>query len=226
MVKGKGKYQLDLEEKSIMCILKVLLDGKKRRYKEIKEKTKLNDPTLTKYFTRLQEQKFLEKEIDFKSGKYPYPTYYSINPTALPLLQIIPQIEHEKKEIEKIILDPKQTPLDVLDQLNKKNNSFILLVLKEYKKKKDLPQGFLNFLLEFYVWNPYKYLSSFLVESSQKSIEKIDVEKLIEQNQRTICIDKYQFKHLIEDAFRTMGLTENDTKDFMKKSGMNELIGV
>ena len=64
------------------------------------------------------------------------------------------------------------------------------------------------------------------MESSQKSIEKIDVEKLIEQNQRTICIDKYQFKHLIEDAFRTMGLTENDTKDFMKKSGMNELIGV
>ena len=66
MVKGKGKYQLDLEEKSIMCILKVLLDGKKRRYKEIKEKTKLNDPTLTKYFTRLQEQKFLEKEINLK----------------------------------------------------------------------------------------------------------------------------------------------------------------
>jgi DNA-binding HxlR family transcriptional regulator len=226
MVKGKGKYQLDLEEKSTMSILKVLLDGKKHRHKEIKEKTKLNDPTLAKYFNRLQGQKFLEKEIDVKSGKYPYPVYYSINPKALPLLKIIPQIEHEKEEIEKIILDPKKTPLDVLDELNKKNNSFILLALKECKERKDLPQGFINFLLEFFVWNPYKYLSSFLVESSEKIIEKIDVEKLIEQNQRTVCVDKYQFKHVIEDAFRTMGLTENDTKDFMKRSGMNELIGV
>ena len=45
MVKGKGKHQVDQEEKSIVAIYKVLTDGKKHRNKEIKEKTGLKDPT-------------------------------------------------------------------------------------------------------------------------------------------------------------------------------------
>ena len=81
-------------------------------------------------------------------------------------------------------------------------------------------------MLEISVYQPFKILSSVLFETSKQVIDKIDVEKLIQQNQRTVCVDKYQFKHVIEDAFRTMGLTENDTKNFMKRSGMNELIGV
>ena len=138
MVKGKGKYQVEQEEKSTVAIYKVLADGKKHRYKEIKEKTGLKDPTLAKYFEQLvKKRKVLKKEVDTVSGKYPYPVYYSVDPRWLPIVEMVLTIEEEKQEIEKIIQDPKKTPLDVLEQINHRNNFLVLLGLKFFKDDKD-----------------------------------------------------------------------------------------
>ena len=137
MTKGIGKYQTDKAEKSLMSILKVLSDEKEHRYTEIKEKSGSNDPaTLKKYFTEFKELKLVKKRVDITSGKYPYPAYYSINPKFHSLIKIIFQIEQEKKEIREIILNPKNSPLDVLDQINSINNTLILSILETIEKIK------------------------------------------------------------------------------------------
>jgi len=215
--KGIGKYQIEKAQKSIMAILRVIADGKPHQYSELKEKTKLNSPTLTKHLKRLTEVKLLKKKIDIESGKYPYPVYYSANPAITPVLTVMLLTEHEMQEIEKIILDPKKTPLDVLDQINMKNNALILLALKQYKKNKDVPQEFMNFVLEITVWHPYKVLTSHLVEASKKIIENIDIDELQKRNDTTISLDEIGLKNL--------GVPENEIKVLMEKMGRGNFTG-
>lgn len=217
MVKGMGKYQLDKAEKSQELILHVLIDGKPHRHKEIKQTTGLNDPTLKKYFDKFLKMKLIEKKVDFQSGKYPYPAYYSIRQSILPLLEVISTLHLESEEIERIVQDPKKTPLDILDQINVRNNTLILQALKDLKENRGLSMNFLNFLLEVYVWSPYKFLTSSLLQSTEKVIDKIDFEKLIEQSRTALCIDKT----MLEDA----GLTKAKIKAIYERMGRGDLLG-
>jgi DNA-binding transcriptional ArsR family regulator len=212
--KGMGKYQIEKAQKSIMAILRVISDEKPHQYSELKEKTKLNSPTLTKHLKRLTEMKILKKKIDIESGKYPYPVYYSTNPAVAPIITVMLLTEHEMHEIEKIILDPKKTPLDVLDQINRKNNALLLSALKHYKENKDLPQDFVDFVLEITVWHPYKVLTSHLIEESKKIVDNIDVEELQKRNDSTVILDKI--------ALKDLGLNENEIEKFMKKYAVKE----
>lgn len=207
--RGVGKYQIDKSQKSLMLILRVLSDGKQHQNKEIKKLTGLNDPTLAKYLNRLKEIKAIEKTVDIESGKYPYPVYYKAKDNFLAQIKILIITEQEKQEIEKIIRDPKKTPLDVLDQINTKNNSLLLLALKNYKENKNASEDIINFVLEIAVWNPYKILTSYLIESSKKIIEEIDVDELIERNQSTIRLDKLML--------RDLGFSEKQAEQVIEK---------
>lgn len=209
MVKGKGKYQTDKEETAMMSILKTLSEKKEQRYTNIKKASKSNDPTLQKYLKQFVELKMVEKRVDFESGKYPYPAYYSLTPTAKPIVEIMVLVEKEKEEIIRIISDPNKTPLDVLDQINTKNNNLILSFLKGYKKSKVQYQGLENFFLKLYVWYPYITLTSHLIEESKKRIEKIDVDDLLERNKYSIRMDKIGLKEL--------GFPESKITHFLEK---------
>lgn len=217
MTKGKGKYQTDKEEKALTSILKALSERKEQRYKDIKKESNSNDPTLQKYLKQFIELKMVEKRIDFESGKYPYPVYYRITPIAEPIIKIMLQVDKEKQEIIKIISDPKKTPLDVLDQINTKNNALILSVLKEYKNNKDVSQEFADLVLKLVVWYPYMTLTSHLIEESKKNIGNIDIENLQKRNKTTIRMDK---AILIEIS----GWTEKQINSFYEKIGHSDLI--
>jgi DNA-binding HxlR family transcriptional regulator len=209
--KGIGKYQIEKAQKTIITILRALSDEKPHQYSGLKEKTKLNSPTLSKHLKRLTKMKLIKKKMDFESGKYPYPVYYTVTPATLLQLKIIFMAEHEMHEIEKIISDPKKTPLDVLDQINMKNNALILWALKQYKENKDVPKEFINLVLEIAVWDPYMVLTSHLVEASKKMVENIDIEELQKRNETTISLDEIGLKDL--------GVPESEIKDLMKRMG-------
>ena len=217
MTKGIGKYQTDKAEKSLMSILKVLSDEKEHRYTEIKEKSGSNDPTLKKYFTEFKELKLVKKRVDITSGKYPYPAYYSINPKFHSLIKIIFQIEQEKKEIREIILNPKNSPLDVLDQINSINNTLILSILENYRENKDISQKLANLILELCVWTPYKILTSYLLEQSNKISDKIDIKELLKRNRTTIRMDK-------DMLLKISGWNEKQINGFYKKIGHGDLV--
>lgn len=222
MVKGKGKHQVDQEEKSIVAIYKVLTDGKKHRNKEIKEKTGLKDPTLAKYFKQLVKRKILKKEVDVSGKYYPYPVYYSVYPQWLPIVEMVLEVEKEKQGIEKIIQDPKTTPLDVLERINYRNNYLLLLSLKFFKNDKDkkIPEGLLESMLEICVHQPYKVLMSVLFETSKKVIDKIDVEKLIQQNKNSIHLD------LDVDTLTEFGFTLEQVEVLRKKVIQGKVVGL
>ena len=199
---GRGKYQIENAEKALTSILGVLNDEKEHRYSDIKKETGLADPTVTKYLNQFKTQELIQKRVDTKSGKYPYPAYYKIKPITKAVLEVISTTKQEKHEIEQIILDPKKTPLDVLDQINIKNNASILLTLKLLKENKDISPELLNLILRLFVWQPYVTLTSFLIEKSKKIIDKIDVESLIESNKSTIQVGK--------NSLKSLGLTDNE----------------
>jgi DNA-binding transcriptional ArsR family regulator len=200
-----------------MTILKILADQKPHQYSELKETTKLNSPTLTKHLKRLKDKRVITKYVDTTSGKYPYPVYYSANPAIMPMLTITLTLEKEMLEIEEIILDPKKDPIDVLDQLNVKNNTFVLLALEQYKNDKHIQQDVVEFFLELTIWYPYKILILKLLEGSKKIIDKIDVEKLLKRNLSTFCFDR----EMMLDA----GLTEEEIEAFIKRMGRGGIIG-
>jgi len=215
--KGIGKYQLEKAQKTVMAILRAVSDENPHQYSELKQLTKLNSPTLSKHLERLKKTKVLKRKMDIESGKYPYPVYYSINPNVMPILRIMLMTEQEMHEIEQIVLDPEKTPLDVLDQINTKNNALILSVLKQCKDNKDTSQELVNFVLELTVWHPYRVLTTHLVESSRKTIDNIDIENLQEQNKHTIQVSSV--------GLRNVGWTEDKIKEFMKKMGRGNLTG-
>jgi predicted transcriptional regulator len=194
----------------LKSVLDVLSDEKEHRNKEIKKKTGLNDATLNKHLKYLyKEKKAIDRRQDNDSGKYPPPVYYKIKPITKAVLDVISTTEQEKHEIERIVLDSKKTPLDVLDQINEKNNNSILLALKIYKENKDVSPDFLDSMLTLFLYQPYATLTSFLIEQSQKIIEKIDVESLIESNKSTIRIGKNDLKSLVESLGKSLGLTDD-----------------
>jgi len=89
MKKGKGEYQALLEHHSRQKIFEVLSDGEWHRYEEIKKHTRLSSATLAKHLKALEKLQLIEKKIDLKSGKYPYPVYYRLSLVTLTPLGLL-----------------------------------------------------------------------------------------------------------------------------------------
>ena len=186
-------WQTEQKNKNRESIIQVLNDGQQHQYGEILKKTKLSRPILAKHIKELLKNHLIEK----KEGEQDFRTvYYKATPRLMLALEIRSTTEQEKHNIERIILNPKKTTLDVLDQLSTKINDNILLTLKLIKENKDISPESLDLILALFVWQPYKVLTSFLIEKSKKIIDKIDVENLIESNKSTIRVGKNDLKSI------------------------------
>lgn len=76
--RGVGEYQIRKAEKSRTLIVNALANGKWEQYNKVVRKTGLSTATVSKYLKKLEEEREIEKKIDIKSGKYPYPVHYRL----------------------------------------------------------------------------------------------------------------------------------------------------
>jgi DNA-binding MarR family transcriptional regulator len=178
--KGMGEYQKrKMLEVGLMPILKVLIDEKEHRYKEIKEKGKLNDFTLSKHLKRLNKLNFVTKRIDIKSGKYPFPIYYKINPTFKLALHRYVAVEEAWKELEEKFLKDKDLWF-AIGAINTICNGIFLTMIGALKHNKDLRDEEVNYLcLNLFVCETYETLMWRLLKASAKIVDDIDFEKLL-----------------------------------------------
>ena len=183
-IRGVGKYQIEKAEKSIEVILKILSDEKEHRYKDLKKETKLNDPTLSKYLKRLVKLKVVKKRVDLQSGKYPYPVYYEAEPELVTYSEAKISTKEFSEQIEPMLLETKN-PIFILNNIELRSKMIFLTTLSQIKKDKNITDSKLDFLLELFVWEPYKFLTWKLVEAFRKHKDDIpfefDSEILIEK---------------------------------------------
>jgi DNA-binding HxlR family transcriptional regulator len=198
MVKGKGKDQENRKVKSQSDILLVFTDSKEHRYKDIKLESKSNDPTLQKYLKEFIDVKIIKKRIDIESRLYPYPVYYSLTEEGKLLITSMTEGQRIYNEIKKLISDNTESPMEVLDRINKWANSQILCLLIAFKMIKDtendgVPKNFiervlsdkvlfskniLDFMMKYFIFLPYENIIREFLKT--ENWEFIDPKKLTE----------------------------------------------
>jgi len=87
-MKGIGESQIIQFINAETEILKVLMDSKPHRYKEIVKKTGLSTATVSKHLKRLEEKGWVKKEVDLKSNIYPYPVLYTLNSSGIKIIEM------------------------------------------------------------------------------------------------------------------------------------------
>ena len=189
MTRGKGKYHTEKADKAFLAIMKVLsgreegmeykpkLEGKEYRYKELKKKTGLNDPTLAKYLKPLINLKLVSKRVDLESGKYPYPAYYRAEPEFLTWIDAQISTKELSEQIEGVLLETK-SPMFVLELINLQNYVSTSFTLQKLKEDKDIPEHKLGFLLELFAWEPFQVLTWNLIKACKKNIDVIDIDQI------------------------------------------------
>lgn len=175
---------IEKASKAIMSILKVLSDEEWHQWSELLDKTKVSSATLKKYLPRLKEFKLIQKRVELESGKYPYPAYYRAEPELVTYTEALVSTEELSQQIEPVLLETKN-PLFVLNMIESMNKTCLLIALGQLKKDKNVPESKLRFLLELWVWEPYRVLTWKLIESSKKHIDELpfefDSERLLEK---------------------------------------------
>jgi hypothetical protein len=173
--RGIGRHQTDKEWKSLMSILKAVSNGEEHRYKDIKKATGLSDPTLTKFLNRFIELKLMNKKWD--TSTYPHAAYYKAKPDLMMYSKTQVRTE-ELSELVESKLSESKDPLLILEWINITIYIRMVDVLKQFKTNKSLLEPKLNFLMDVFVWEPFKVLTWKLMESTGKIIDKIDFEQL------------------------------------------------
>jgi len=90
--RGLGEYQVKKARRSCEAILTILSDNEPHRYNEIVKKTKLSTATVSKVLKKMEKEKKIQKNVDTKSGEYPYPVHYKLRPEGAKALTITKQI--------------------------------------------------------------------------------------------------------------------------------------
>lgn len=173
--KGMGELQTITRIKNRKTMIAALIDKQWHRYKEIKEKTKLSNPTLSKHLKELKP--LLEKKTD--KTTYPPLVYYKINEIfALELARSL-TIEVCWKEIGEKFLKTKDLS-STLDDINAITNQFLvntIFAIKYNKKLREDPEV-THLYLEMVVWESYKTLTWNLIDATRKIVDDIDFEQL------------------------------------------------
>ena len=173
--KQKDKYQVEREWKSIMSILKVAEDGKEHRYKEIKAKTGLSDPTLTKLLNRFTELKIMKQRWD--TNTYPHASYYKPEKELVFYSKCAIRTENLSKLMEPALLETKD-PFLILEWILIVTFRNMVQIVSRFKENKNMKPDVLNFVMDGYVWEPFKALTWKVLESSKKIIDEVDFNKL------------------------------------------------
>jgi hypothetical protein len=175
--KGTGEFQTEAKIKSRKAIIMSLIDNQWHRYKEIKEKTGLSSPTLSKHLTQLKP--LLEKKTD--TTTYPPLVYYKTNKFLATELARIVYTATALKEMAEKFLKTKDLWQAVKD-VNMLSNALLWVILQGIKENKTLrkePET-IFVLLETFVWENYKALTWKLVDASRKIMDDIDFQQILE----------------------------------------------
>ena len=166
-----GKSNLELATEAGMSILKALSDESWHKYKEILEETEISSRTLTKHLKRLEKCKLIQKE----RKKYPF-VYYKAEPELVTWTEAIVSMEELSQKIEPVLLETKD-PLLVLSLIEMYCRGNLALTFFKIKEDTKVPDYKLRFLLDLFVWEPYRVLTWKLVEASKKHMNEINLEK-------------------------------------------------
>lgn len=180
MTRGVGKYQIEKSNKALLSIIKAI-SKKEKRHMDIKKETGLNDPTLAKYLKPLLKLKLIKKRVDLESGKYPYPAYYKAEPELLTWVDAQVSMKELSQQIEPVLLETKN-PFFVLNLINISCQSILEITFIKLKEEKNVPDHKLRFLLDLFVWEPYRVLTWKLIEATKKHIDKISLKVDSEEN--------------------------------------------
>jgi len=175
--RGMGKRQATQAQESSLRIAKFLSDKKPHQFKEIKKETKLSPPTLSKRLKELVEVRLVNKKVDTKSGRYPYPVYYTATEELSDFAKTAMFIDEASARIEEAISADKQ-PLLLLDGLHMANTANMVMILRELKKDKSRLRPDMIFNWELWTLEPYRALSLKIIEASAKEINEIDIDQI------------------------------------------------
>jgi len=170
MTKGIGKYHIDKSNKALLSIIKAV-SKKEKRPKDIKKETGLNDPTLAKYLKPLVKMKLISRKVD-QSGKYPPPVYYKAEPELLTWIDAQVSMDNFSEQIEEVLLETKN-PLAVLKLINLECQGVLEFIIFKLKQEKNTPDHKLEFLLDLFVWEPYRVHTWKLIEATKKHIDEL-----------------------------------------------------
>jgi DNA-binding transcriptional ArsR family regulator len=175
--KGTGDYQIDKRVKARKTLLKVLADEKWHQYSEIKEITSLSAPTLANHFKQLKKLKVIEKRIDTKSGKYPYPVFYRLKPPFGTKFKTVILTDGLWQALNEESLQKTKNPIETLEIISGIFKAFLADVMISLKKE---PIEFAEVSLELFVWEPYRVLMWKLIQATKEMIDdkQIDIDQL------------------------------------------------
>lgn len=177
--KGLHAYQTEKATESQLSILSFLSDDEDwHQYSEIKGKTNLSHATLSKQLRQLKEMKLIVKNIDTKSGKYPYPVFYRLNPVFADAFRANLRNGKTRKLMKEKIRETKN-PLEVLNEINKDNNLAMLGILVSFTENKIFDERIRRILLELLLWKPYRYLTWDLIEETEKILKPTEIRNLV-----------------------------------------------
>lgn len=169
-----GKTQANTRIENRVNILKVLIDDQWHRYKEIREKAKVSNVTLSAHLKELKL--LLERKEDKKT--YPTQVSYKITPLLKIELMHIVTLKTAWKEIEENFF--KETDLNsidltsILESIDAITNLLLVTMIKSLELNKEFRENSeLRYLfLETFVWESYKTLTWKLVEAYRKMIRE------------------------------------------------------
>jgi len=168
-----GEYQINKSTKAKEAIIAVLSDGKWHQYNEIKEKSNLQNPTVSKYLKAFK--KLLEKKEDEKDSRY---VLYRLKPALMAVAKFMFDIQNEWQEMKKTLFTTKN-PLLIMDRISNSNNVLMIGVLEILKNKKQFGAEKLD-LGDFapaldIMYDRYRFLTTYLLRDAEKMLADIDL---------------------------------------------------
>jgi len=173
---GMGENQIKQMISSRRAITKVLSDGTPHQFNEITIESKLSAPTTSKRLKEFIKMGLITKEIDTKSGKYPYPVFYTATEELVEAGTNRRIVDDLSGAIDKYVARDKN-PFALLVSINGISEITLENILLSLKKNKNLTKSELFFYWDMWVLEPYRELTLKLVEESMKVIDDIDIEK-------------------------------------------------
>jgi DNA-binding HxlR family transcriptional regulator len=172
---------LDLKQYSQQRILLALIDGEWHRNKELKEKTKLTPRTLSKHLYELERKfRWIERREDTESGEYPHPVLYRATSSIVTMTIVMKTVFDNADDIETILKETKD-PLQILEEFHKINEYYFTLILETIQKTKSTYPEWIDPLMDFVFYEPYKIYTKEIVRAFTKVVRsdaEIDINNL------------------------------------------------
>jgi DNA-binding HxlR family transcriptional regulator len=175
---GIGETQKQQATTSRIEIAKLLADQKPHQFNELKKQSKLSAPTLSKHLKKFVTYDLVTKEIDTKSGRYPYPVYYTATPELSGYAGLI-RFTEEMSSLIDATLAKEKNPLTTLNSLNTLTIGRMHDLLTGFKENKNLNLTVDDLIFKWALWvlEPYKALSEKILQATAKIIDEIDLDK-------------------------------------------------